>query len=96
MSCSRRDFLKASGLAGAGFWIGTRCASAKPVLTNEKLNIAGIGVGDHVTAGYRVPASRRGILTVGQPVKLRVMNVHLFLSALRSATNGAIDRDLKR
>jgi predicted dehydrogenase len=42
----RRDFLKSAALAGAGFWVaGTQSAWAQSKSPNEKLNIAGVGVG---------------------------------------------------
>ncbi len=41
----RRDFLKSSALAGAGFWVSTRSARAQSKSPNEKLNIACIGTG---------------------------------------------------
>ncbi len=43
-SLNRRQVLKASAVAGAGFWLGTS-AAAKAEGPNEKLNIACIGVG---------------------------------------------------
>lgn len=42
---NRRDFLKSSALAGAGFWVATRSARAQSKSPNEKLNIACIGTG---------------------------------------------------
>ena len=42
---NRRDFLKSSALAGAGFWISGSTASAKNRSANDKLNIAVIGCG---------------------------------------------------
>ncbi len=42
---SRRDFLKQSTLAGAGFWVAGGIALAKSNSANEKLNFACIGVG---------------------------------------------------
>ena len=45
MRRTRRDFLKTSGLAGAGLWIGTRHAWARPASASEKLNVAIIGSG---------------------------------------------------
>lgn len=41
----RRDFLKNSALAGAGFWVAARSASAQSKSPNEKLNLACIGTG---------------------------------------------------
>jgi predicted dehydrogenase len=41
----RRDFLKNSALAGAGFWVATRSAWAQSNSPNEKINIACIGTG---------------------------------------------------
>jgi predicted dehydrogenase len=43
---TRRDFIKQSGLATAGFWLATRSTfAAESNSPNEKLNIAGIGAG---------------------------------------------------
>jgi predicted dehydrogenase len=42
---NRRDFLKTSTLAGAGFWVASRSAWAQSKSPNEKLNIACIGTG---------------------------------------------------
>jgi predicted dehydrogenase len=42
---SRRDFLKNTSLAGAGLLVGSRAIWAEMKSPNEKLNIAGIGVG---------------------------------------------------
>ncbi len=42
---SRREMLKASALAGAGFWVASRPEWVQARSPNEKLNIAGIGVG---------------------------------------------------
>ena len=42
---SRRDFLKSSALAGAGFWVATRSVRAQSNSPNEKINIACIGTG---------------------------------------------------
>lgn len=43
---NRREFLKTSALAGAGFWIaGTQSAWAQSKSANEKLRVAGIGGG---------------------------------------------------
>jgi predicted dehydrogenase len=42
---TRRSFLKASTLTGAGFWIASRSAFAQTRSPNEKMNIASIGVG---------------------------------------------------
>jgi len=42
---TRRDFLKSTALAGAGFWAAHRTVWAGMKSPNEKLNIAGIGVG---------------------------------------------------
>ena len=42
---NRRDFLKASAMAGAGFWVATRESYAQSRSPNEKINVAGIGVG---------------------------------------------------
>ncbi len=41
----RRDFLKNSALAGAGFWVATRSTWAQSRSPNEKINIACIGTG---------------------------------------------------
>lgn len=41
----RRDFLKLSGLAGAGFWIAGRSSAQESKSPNEKLNIAIVGAG---------------------------------------------------
>lgn len=41
----RRDFLKSSALAGAGFWVAARSTQAQSKSPNEKLNIACIGTG---------------------------------------------------
>ena len=41
---NRRDFLKTSAIAGAGFWIaGTQPAESR--MANEQINFACIGVG---------------------------------------------------
>lgn len=42
---TRREMLKASALAGAGFWVASRPEWVQARSPNEKLNIAGIGVG---------------------------------------------------
>lgn len=42
---SRRQFLQASALAGAGYWLGSSSASGSTRWRNERLQIAGIGVG---------------------------------------------------
>jgi len=42
---NRRDFLKASALTGAGFWITGSCVAAESNSANEKLQVAAIGVG---------------------------------------------------
>jgi predicted dehydrogenase len=42
---NRRDFLRNSALAGAGFWVATRSAAAQSKSPNEKLNMACIGTG---------------------------------------------------
>jgi len=42
---SRRDFLKGTALAGAGLWAARRTIWGEMKSPNEKLNIAGIGVG---------------------------------------------------
>jgi len=42
---NRRDFLKTTALAGAGFWVAGRAAFGQSRSPNEKLNIACIGVG---------------------------------------------------
>lgn len=45
-SPSRRNFMKAAAATGAGFWVaGTASANLTPRSPNEKLRIAGIGVG---------------------------------------------------
>ena len=41
---NRREFLKSSALAGAGFWVAGTCAVAQSRSPNEKLNIGIIGV----------------------------------------------------
>ncbi|MGA2662040.1 MAG: twin-arginine translocation signal domain-containing protein, partial [Verrucomicrobiota bacterium] len=41
---SRREFLKGSALAGAGFFVAGRSALAQTRSPNEKLNIGIIGV----------------------------------------------------
>src|SRR5262245_28421274 len=40
---TRREFLKTTGLAGLGFWMGSRPALSRS--PNEKLNVGVIGVG---------------------------------------------------
>jgi len=47
MSCptSRREILRTSTLAGVGFWVASRPEWVQARSANEKLNIAGIGVG---------------------------------------------------
>ena len=42
---SRRNFLKAGTLAGAGYWVAARPAFGQTNSPNEKLGIAGIGGG---------------------------------------------------
>jgi predicted dehydrogenase len=42
---NRRRFLQETGLAGIGFWVAGGIAPGAPRSTNEKLNVAGIGVG---------------------------------------------------
>ena len=42
---SRREVLKQTALAGAGFWIAGQSQHARAASPNEKLNIACIGVG---------------------------------------------------
>jgi predicted dehydrogenase len=42
---SRRDFLKGTALAGAGLWAAQHTVWAEMKSPNEKLNIAGVGVG---------------------------------------------------
>jgi predicted dehydrogenase len=42
---NRRDFLKTSAMAGAGFWVAGTCAGQESKLANEKINFAAIGVG---------------------------------------------------
>ena len=42
---NRRDFLKASAAVGAGFWVAARPSWVQAKSANEKLNIAGVGVG---------------------------------------------------
>src|SRR5262245_29375488 len=42
---SRRDFLKAAALGGAGFWIAGTTEAAQPRSANDKINFACIGVG---------------------------------------------------
>ncbi|HTU88560.1 MAG TPA: Gfo/Idh/MocA family oxidoreductase [Gemmataceae bacterium] len=42
---NRRQFIQQSGLAGLGFWVAGGLTPALSRSTNEKLNIAGIGVG---------------------------------------------------
>ena len=42
---NRRDFLKTSAMAGAGFWIAGTCAGQESKLANEQINFASIGVG---------------------------------------------------
>ena len=42
---TRRDFLKTTTWAGAGFWVAGNTVPASSSSPNEKLNIAGIGVG---------------------------------------------------
>lgn len=42
---NRRQFLQSTTLAGAGVWLGTPLLNAADKSPNEKLNIAGIGVG---------------------------------------------------
>lgn len=45
-STSRRGFLQTAAVTGAGFWVaGTAAANLSPRSPNEKLRIAGIGVG---------------------------------------------------
>jgi predicted dehydrogenase len=44
-SSSRRSFLKASTLAGAGFWVAARSSFAQSKSPNEKMSIAAIGAG---------------------------------------------------
>ncbi len=41
----RRDFLRRTSLAGAGFWVGARAATVHAKSPNEKLNIGMIGCG---------------------------------------------------
>jgi predicted dehydrogenase len=41
----RRDFLKASALAGAGFWIANSYGQTNSRSPNEKLNVASVGCG---------------------------------------------------
>jgi predicted dehydrogenase len=42
---NRREFLKSTTLAGAGFWLGSRTVWTEMKSPNEKLNIAAIGAG---------------------------------------------------
>jgi len=42
---NRRDFLRSSALAGAGFWVATREGFAQSRSPNEKINVACIGTG---------------------------------------------------
>ena len=42
---NRREFLKTSALAGAGFWVAGGLQAAESKSPSEKLNIACIGVG---------------------------------------------------
>ncbi len=42
---NRRDFLKQTTLAGAGFWVASRNAWAQSKSPNERLNLAAIGCG---------------------------------------------------
>src|SRR5687767_1606502 len=42
---NRRDFLRTSALAGAGFWIAGSTQPAFSRLANEQINFASIGVG---------------------------------------------------
>lgn len=50
-----------------GRWRSPRTTLTEPVGDHNSAHVelAGISARDHVTAGYRVPATRRGILTVG-------------------------------
>ncbi|NLX97514.1 MAG: Gfo/Idh/MocA family oxidoreductase [Rhodopirellula sp.] len=56
--CSnRREFLKRSALAGAGFWITTASASGQSQSPNEKLNLGIIGVHSRGAANMQAVAS---------------------------------------
>ncbi len=54
---SRREFLKGSALAGAGFWVAGTCAAAPSRSPNEKLNIGIIGVHSRGAANMASVAS---------------------------------------
>ena len=54
---SRREFLKRSALAGAGFWVAGTCAAAQSRSPNEKLNIGIIGVHSRGAANMASVAS---------------------------------------
>ena len=54
---NRREFLKRSALAGAGFWVADTCAMAQSRSPNEKLNIGIIGVHSRGAANMAAVAS---------------------------------------
>lgn len=54
---NRREFLKSSALAGAGFWLADMCPTASSRSPNEKLNIGVIGVHSRGAANMAAVAS---------------------------------------
>ncbi|MFA7006500.1 MAG: Gfo/Idh/MocA family oxidoreductase, partial [Verrucomicrobiia bacterium] len=54
---NRREFLKSSALAGAGFWLADTCPAAPSRSPNEKLNIGVIGVHSRGAANMAAVAS---------------------------------------
>lgn len=59
---SRRDFLKSSALAGAGFWVAGRARGAEESSSpNEKINFACIGI-DGKGRSDSADAARRGVV----------------------------------
>ena len=54
---NRREFLKSSALAGAGFWVAGTCARAESRSPSERLNIGIIGVHSRGAANMEAVAS---------------------------------------
>jgi len=50
---NRREMLKTSALTGVGFWVASRPDWAAARSPNEKLNIAGIGIGGQGASDLR-------------------------------------------
>ena len=61
---SRRDFIKSTALASAGFWVASSTPPARSRSINERINFACIGVGGKGTSDSNAAAKHGNVVAI--------------------------------